>query len=263
MENITYNEVIEEEDDEVEEDELEHSGEVDREEPPAKREKPEWNGCGLPTRNYEEQVFGKPSLDRSNCFGCTVIAERAMAPIPFPRMNELFEMIRQSVAYTDPVNLAVNVEKKYNEIRQEINDALPEDRIPLPYWPAAMILDHLRNHNTDPEMQTWLRLIEIQELMQIALKASVEVTSAGIDPETGEEIYFQRIDSKQQKCYLDLAKAWLQLARTDFKKLPFTSTGAVVDLHGPGSATISTKRKTIYDFFEPIRDVQEPDPFEF
>ena len=40
-----------------------------------------------------------------------------------------------------------------------------EDDRPLPEWKAASIIEHLTKHNTDPEVQTWVRLIEIQEMI--------------------------------------------------------------------------------------------------
>lgn len=37
--------------------------------------------------------------------------------------------------------------------------------MPIPDWDPASVLHHLRHHNVDPQIQTALRLYEIQEVI--------------------------------------------------------------------------------------------------
>ena len=69
---------------------------------------------------------------------------------------DLVEMCRQSFTYADPVTLAKAMAAKYSRIRYDVNANLMPGYEPLPEWNGASILDHIRMHNNDPEVQLWV-----------------------------------------------------------------------------------------------------------
>jgi hypothetical protein len=208
-------------------------------EPPEKRCKT-YEPCGLQTRERERNELGDPG-ERSGCFGCVYIGERETGAIPYEDIMALIDMIRQSIARTDPINLAMHIAGRYAVFQRKINDNLFPSEKPLPDWPAASILDHIRNHNTDPEVQTWVRLSELQELIQVALSASVER-----DEESGQH----RINEKQCKMYMELVRAMETVYKSDPSKKIFYSGGAHIDMKVGAQGLIATAGKNIVDFWK-------------
>jgi hypothetical protein len=205
-------------------------------EPPAKKKKV-YHPCGLPTRQEEINELGKAEC-RSGCFGCVYIGEREAGALAYEDVIVLIDMIRTSIARTDPINLSKHIAERYAYLREEVNASLLPGEKPLPEWTAATILDHIRNHNTDPEIQTWVRLAELQELMQVALRASVE-----IDEDTGEK----RVNEKQCKIYMDLVKAAESLYKSDPSKKIFFSGGAHIDMKSASQGLMAVSGKNIVD----------------
>lgn len=212
------------------------------EEPPAKRAKVEWDQCGLESRNYEEDELLVPSPDKSQCFGCVYVGERDKTTIGFERITDLIKMIRESIARCDPVALVKHVASEYKKLQNEINNNPINNEPPLPDWTEAMILDHLRNHNTDPEIQTWIRLYEIQELIRVALGSMVEK-----HPDTGQT----RINEKQYRVYQDLVKLYYLVAKTDVSKCLFKSNESMIDMKAACQPIVALSDKTIVDYFKP------------
>lgn len=147
---------------------------------------------GLISRQLERDILGEPK-NRERCFGCCYIGEYDTAAMADEEVTALFNMIRKSYARTNHIALAIHVAAKYREIQEDRNAHLYGNDQPLPDWDEATILEHLRSHNTDPELQLWQRLTEMQELAQIALNAAVE-----LDPDTGN----YSVNEKQAKIYL-------------------------------------------------------------
>lgn len=208
------------------------------EQPEEKRQKI-FEVCGLQSRHHEKQELGSPD-NRSGCFGCVYIGERDAAAVQYEDMMVLIEMIRKSIARTDPVNLSIHIARKYKFLQDEINGSLLLNEDPLPDWTAATILDHIRNHNTDPEIQTWMRMCELQELGQVALAASVEE-----DVETGEK----RVVEKQAKMFLDILKASETLYKSDLTKKQFSSHGAHMDTGIASQGLMSISGKNVVNYW--------------
>lgn len=209
------------------------------EEPPQKKVKV-YEPCGLDTRQEEQNQLGKPA-HRKGCFGCVYVGERETAAISYDDVMSLIDMIRQSIARTDPINLSLHIAKRYKQIRDEINEKLLPGEEPMPEWTAATILDHIRNHNTDPEIQTWVRLSEMQELMQIALHSTVE-----LDPDTGQK----RINEKQGKMYMEFNKAYESLSKSDPSKKVFFSGGAHIDMQAGSQGLIAVSGKNVKNYLK-------------
>lgn len=206
---------------------------------PVKKKHRVYEPCGLDSRQKEENELGIPDR-QGNCFGCVYIGEQDAAAIPYEDIIVLINYIRKSIARTDPINLSQHVAEQYAALRAEINSSLMPGEKPLPPWSAATILDHIRNHNTDPEIQTWVRLSEIQELMQVALYSSVEQ-----DVETGTK----QVNEKQCKIYMDLCKMAEQIQKSDPTKKNFYKPGAHIDMKSASQGFIAISGKNLTDMW--------------
>lgn len=204
---------------------------------PAKKKQRVFEPCGLDSRQKEENELGYPDK-QGNCFGCVYIGEQDAAAIPYEDIIILINYIRKSIARTDPINLSQHIAEQYAILRADINRTLMPGEKPLPKWTAATILDHIRNHNTDPEIQTWVRLSEIQELMQVALYSSVEQ-----DVDTGAK----QVNEKQCKIYMDLCKVYEQLQKSDPTKKNFFKPGAHIDMKTASQGFIAVSGKNLTD----------------
>lgn len=211
----------------------------EEDEQPEKRQKV-FEARGLQSRADELAELGKPN-SRSGCFGCVYIGEQKSAPVQYDDIAALLKMIQKSIAYTDPKNLCIHVAAKYKLIQTEINSGLLPDETPLPNWTAASILNHIRMHNADPEIQQWLRMCELQELAQIALHDCIEV-----DIETG----VTQVNDRKVKIYLEIVKAMETLSKSDPSKKMFFSHGSHIDLTTGAQGAIAISGKNIVNYFK-------------
>jgi hypothetical protein len=207
----------------------------------------EYVPCGLETRAQEENELGTPDA-RCGCFGCVYVGEQDSAELPYEDIMALLNMMRRSIARSDPINLSIHVAERYDQLRTEVNRNLMPGEEPLPEWTAATILDHIRNHNTDPEIQLWIRLTEMQELAQVALHASVQRNA-----ETGEK----HINEKQCKIYLELVKQIESLQKSDPSKKVFYSGGQHIDYKVASQGFLAMSGKPVVSYWNSARSNHE------
>lgn len=199
-----------------------------------------YESCGLHTRKSEVNELGFPS-SRANCFGCVFIGESDAGAIQYEEITGLMNMIRKTIARTDIINLAKYVSKAYTKIKRDINNNLLLHEAPLPDWSPASVLDHIRHHNTDPEIQAWIRLTELQELIQIGLQSSVEK-----DEITGDV----RLEEKQTKLTMELMKLHESIAKSNPAKKLFYSKSKHIDIDASSSGLIASGGKNIIDYYK-------------
>lgn len=136
--------------------------------------------------------------------------------------------------------MAREIARHHARLRREINRDRG-DRAPIPGWDAASILHHLRYHNVDPEIQTALRLYEIQEVLCKAYDAIIEVSD-----KTGEV----RINEKQAAIVERYIKLWYFVSRQKAKDLSFYNPGAHIDTNVASQSVVTTERKEIVNWFK-------------
>lgn len=201
--------------------------------------KPSLEQCGLLSRQQEFNELGAPG-PRSECFGCWYNGEQEAGATSSQDIKALMDIIRKTISKTDPINLAIYLAKRYKTIQEDVNGNLMPGEEPLPEWSSASILDHLRNHNTDPELQGWHRMVELQELAQIALNAAVVR-----NPETGAVL----IDEKQGKMYLEFVKQMETQSKSDPSKKLYYSGGNHIDMKSASEGAIAYSGKNIIDYW--------------
>lgn len=214
----------------------------DTSERPTKRAKAiEWETCPLQSRRLEELNLGAPEADLE-CVGCVTLGDQTSGQIPVKALVELRTLIRKSIGRINIRVLAVHVAKRYARIRKRVNKDLPEGAPRLPPWSAADALQCWRYHNIDPQLQHVLRQMEYQEMIQVALSASVEK-----HPVTGSE----RINVRQAKIFIDLTKAADQLAKSMPDKKAFYSANAMIDAEETAKQGVfAYSGKPISDYFK-------------
>jgi hypothetical protein len=191
--------------------------------------------CGLDSRRQEYDELGEKA-PISECFACIYAGEERSGYIQSEEIQKMLNMIRVSITKISPTVLCKYIARKYLEIQYEVNRNLLDGQEPLPDWPAASVLDHLRNHVNDPALEYWFRACELNELTQIALHASVV-----IDPSTGNK----SIDVHQGKMYMEFIKLKEALAKSDLTKKNYYSDGAYVDTSSASTGPIATSGKKL------------------
>jgi hypothetical protein len=217
-------------------------------EPNTKKQKPNskplalqknFEQCGLITREEELTELGPPKVPRSACFGCCYIGEIESGAASYEEVSALMKIIRKCISKMDPISMSIDIAERYRNIQLDVNSNLGHGEKPLPDWDAASILEHIRYHNTDPEIQTWTRIVEHQELAKIALHASVV---RNID--TGE----LQIDEKQAKMYIEFVKSLETLTKSDPSKKLYYSGGSHFDTKAASEGPIAFSGKTIVSY---------------
>ncbi len=200
-----------------------------------KRDEDRYEPCPLKTRVIERERLGEPP-ERSQCFGCVYFGERDTS-VPFEQLNILIDMARQSMGRTDMVVLAEHMATYYEEeVRHRINRSLlPGERMLGP-WPASQILEHLRHHNQDPQVQQVVLLAEMQEMRALLLDCCFErsVKTKAIRPNK------HNID-----CYDKIVKLQLLTHKQDAAKMAFYSANARIK-DEMLSELISTQTKRVH-----------------
>lgn len=214
------------------------SGKTTLIEPSRKKAAP--RACGLASRSEELAKLGA-ATHREYCFGCCYVGEQDSGAVAYEDIMAILNMVRKSIAHTDPVNLALHVAVRYAQLQRDVNDNLMPGEKPLPDWSAATILEHLRYHNTDPELQLWNRISELQQLARVALNASVVM-----DPDTGQE----SIDEKQYKAYLDFIKTIEVLQKSDVSKKAFYSGGSHIDMKAASQGFVAISGKKLMSYLQ-------------
>jgi hypothetical protein len=195
--------------------------------------------CGLATREEELTELGPPRVPRSSCFGCVYIGEVEAGESSSEELIVLFKYIRKCISKMDPISLAVDVANRYLVIQKDVNSHLTYNQQPLPDWDAASILEHFRYHTADPEMQTWLRIVELQEMGKIALRASV------IRNTDNDEM---QLDEKQCKLYMEITKSIESLYKSDPSKKLYYSGGNQFDTKAASEGPIAYSGKSIVSY---------------
>lgn len=206
------------------------------------REPPEhWSARPLKSRRIEFEKLGEPP-GRATCFGCVYFGDNndQQPDISLARIQVLQDMARQSFGSVDLITLAEAMESYYErEIRAFVNRHLRRGQSPLPRWPAAQILDHLRFHNQDPLIQQVVLLAETQELRSDLLERCFETSS-----KTGET----RANKDNIDRYEKIVKLQLHIQKQDASKMAFYSGNARINPDAIRvGGVVSTHTKKLHD----------------
>lgn len=193
----------------------------------------------LKSRRRETERLGDPG-DRANCFGCVYFGEKDTT-IPSDELVHLIEMSRQSIGRIDLISLAEGMADYYErKVRTRINANLQPGERPLPYWPASQILDHIRHHNQDPQVQQVVLLAETQEIRTESLDLCFERSN-----KTGK----LRINKTAYDTYEKSVKLQLHIQKQDASKMAFYSAGARVNPEILNQGILSTHTKKLHAYW--------------
>lgn len=192
----------------------------------------------FPDMEEELEDLGEPQ-HRRRCFGCRYVGENKGPAMQHERLKEVFDLIRDSMGKMDPVALALEVHELYTEIATKVNASRGRGVDPLPAWEPATILAHFKHHNTDPQMQLWIRIDRIQKI----LKLMEEESLVRKNPRTGK----RWIDRDQAQVYDRMIQRWERLMAKDPSKMMYYDEDShmkdpkgIVDIGG----------KRVYQFFK-------------
>jgi hypothetical protein len=209
-----------------------------QEHPPAERER--WIPEELPSKKRVREELGEPD-ERKSCFGCVYELSADATQLPSQGFKELVLLASKCIGQMSFEALGSEMARIYEKFRRDINRRnRHEDEAPLPPWTASSIIEHLKYHNVDPEVQTLVRLIETQEMIGICCKGIVEVN---------EKTKQQRINKDALINYERLVKLWYHIASKPLDKQFGYRKNARVDLESVNQPFITKNRKTIVDYY--------------
>lgn len=135
-----------------------------------------WQPAGtLPSRKRERDVFEAEPRDQGRCFGCVYDLTGNSKNIARTDFKELCMVASKCTAQMSITVLGNELARLYKRMQEDVNSKNQHDgRDPLPDWEAVDIIEHLRHHNVDPEIQTWVRLVEIQEMITLCIENMME-----------------------------------------------------------------------------------------
>ncbi len=201
---------------------------------------PEWTLEELSSRKRVREELGEPQ-PRKECFGCVYDLSTESVSICNESFKELCLVASKCIGQMSLEALGMELGRLYEDFRQEMNaKAQHEDRVPLPAWKPSSIVEHLKYHNVDPEIQTWVRLIEIQEMISIAMDSIVE-----IHPTT----FVRRINKDSAATYERLVKLWYHVASRPLdKQFGYRKKGRL-DIESVNQPFITKNQKSIVDYY--------------
>ena len=198
----------------------------------------------LPSRSNEREEL-QDAQKRSECFGCVYVGERSQASIPYEDILNIINIARQSMARTDLATMAIHMARRYAKLRRDINRNLLPGEDPLPEWKASTILEHIRHHNQDPEVQQVVCIAEVQELREHCLNACLEK-----DAISGHV----RANKDQVACYERLTKLQFSLQKMDATKMAFYSGGAHLDPKSTKQGIFAMSGKNLRSYWASVRE---------
>jgi hypothetical protein len=206
--------------------------------PQLQREK--WNHEELTSRKRLREELGEPEA-RKYCFGCVYDLSQEAVPLCNESFRELCMVASKCIGQMSMEALGRELERLYNDFREETNrKARYDGQSPLPEWKAASIVEHLKEHNVDPEIQTWVRLVEIQELINKCHETILEVNE-----HTGKS----RVSKDGARTYKDLVQLWYFVAKQPLDKQFGYRKGGRMDVESVNQPFITKNQKSIVDYY--------------
>lgn len=127
----------------------------------------------------------------------------------------------------------------YKRLQEDVNSKnLHDGRDPLPDWEAADIIEHLRHHNVDPEIQTWVRLVEIQEMITLCIGNMMEENSV-----TGH----RRVNMQELRKYDLLLHQWYFVSSKPLEKLFAYRKASRIDVQSMQQPFATSVGKSLID----------------
>jgi len=170
-----------------------------------------WNPRPCKSRRVEQELCGETEPG-DFCFGCEYGVEQAPEQHYLP-LQKLSEIMHSMLGRCRLVELARKLEDYYvDHIQLPYNRQMRRRGSPktLPLWRAAMILEHFREHVTDPELQLYLMQVEVMERRVKLADTAEEVSVSNPD--------LSRVSEDGAKALERLVKLQLSIMKTDPKK---------------------------------------------
>lgn len=199
-----------------------------------------WELEELTSRKREREELGEPQ-PRNECFGCVYDMSTNGVSICHESFKELCVVASQCIGQMSMEALGKELGRLYEDFRQDMNNRKQhEDRVPLPPWKPSSIVEHLKYHNVDPEIQKWVRLVEIQEMINLTMETIIE-----INPTTNK----RRVNKDALRTYTELVKLWYHVAERPMEKQFGYRKKGRLDIEVANQPFITKNQKTIVDYY--------------
>lgn len=203
-------------------------------------EKEKWELASLPSHKRAREELGEPG-QRQYCFGCVYELSTEGVPMCNENFRELVMVASKCIGQMSIESLGKEIERLYEKFRRETNKKkLHEDGAPLPEWKASSIVEHLIHHNVDPQVQIWVQLVHIQELIATEMESIVEVGSKSKKP---------RLRKEGVQNYERLVKLWHHVSARPLDKMFAYRKDGRIDTESINQPFITRNQKSIVDYY--------------
>lgn len=195
------------------------------------------------SRRIEQEMFGKVEDDSLECFGCEYLDDyNKKTTIPQDDVDHLRSISRECFGRMKTAILAKGMSDFYEKyIRSRINSNLQPGEDPLPAWPPAKVLEHLRYHHQDPTAKLVILLEETEEIREDLLGRCFETSTRN-----GRD----RVNSKVINDYDKIVKLQLHIQSKDPTKMAFYSAGGRINPEALNQGILSTRTKKLHDYWK-------------
>ena len=199
-----------------------------------------WQPAGtLPSRKRERDVFERDPCDQGKCFGCVYDLTGNSKNISRTDFKELCLVASKCTAQMSITVLGNELARLYKRMQEDVNSKNQYDgRDPLPDWDAADIIDHLRHHNVDPEIQTWVRLVEIQEMITLCIENMMEENTV---------TNHRRVNMQELRKYDMLLRQWYYVSSRPLEKLFAFRKASRLDVQSMSQPFATSVGKSLID----------------
>lgn len=192
----------------------------------------------FPDLDEENEELGNPQR-KTICFGCRYVGEANSPALQHEELKHIFDIWKEGIGRTCTIALSLEISELFNAFRAKVNSSRQRGTDLLPEWKPATILEHFKDHNTDPQMQRWIQVDRLQKIQRLIEKESMVL----VNRRTGK----RRIDKEQWNIHKEAGIQWQRLMKQDVSKMAFYDDES--HMKEP-KGVIHMGKKRIYQFFK-------------
>jgi hypothetical protein len=218
-----------------------HQSEEQEHEDEQETEKEKWIPHELTSRKRLREELGEPQ-PRKVCFGCVYESCTESVRINNFDFKQLCLVASKCVGQMSLEAYGEEIAMYFAKFREDTNkNGLHEDGRPIPPWSASSIVEHLLYHNVDPEIQTWVRLIEIQEMIRTCSECIFEYN---------DKLKKMRVNKEASLTYERLVKLWYHVTSRPLDKQFGYRKSSKIDMDSINQPFITKNQKSIVDYYK-------------
>ena len=208
-----------------------------------------WESCKPPQDQEAYELLGPPD-SRDQCYGCIIAGEGNMPSVSSDRINRVLRYLRESMGRINSVAMAKQAEEMFETlVRIPANRNIGPGQIPIPRWSAATILDHYKNHHTDPELESANDITLFKQIQSVICENGLFKRHKYKTTSDGRPI--RMVEPENLKMLLEVVKQKNSIYRQNPKNMQFFSNGSFVQKTAKGMSPWVPYGRNYYSLMDP------------